>query len=750
MGDDQDLPIALRRTPRTRVGAAAGLSGASRLSATNTASEVNARTPKRQSKKRVRFSDPGPNVEHHDASSATGLTPMVQRTSLNVAPSPKRRRYSAPFSRSQQGGEDGLYGNGSSNEIRFFSLRQVLDDRVKRRIRRNGLSEEMNIISQEKRQRVQKQKVELQRLQHELEEKDREIDRLQNTTMAQDTDRVLELEQEIQLLREELSSRTSSNGDQTRNYDWTLAARDPFSDSYMDADDDHHDNHDRHDNHVDEAFGDATMADLICSTPSRNRASASFPTPPCTSPTIPSTPCSLRRSAPVTPQSHIGIQTVLPDPDKEALEAELGSLRLELAKLTKVLESHEAFKARISDKLNAAEIPTEPSKDVETHLDAVLQSLSDKTATLLDLNSSLSSLGFAGNNAGEIMASLAGAFRSARLELEYLTPGEITLPLSSRGAEVLDLVLVQLRSLARQVRENEEAIDEYHELELSLREQLNARVDAMDSMRERSRVELAGKDERIADLEVGMEHLKSAADGYRRDVAELESLVQSMEEGKVTEKRLTAEVAGAQAELADSKATIVKLEAKLASVHEQAENFRLQLAELQRRKAAEVKALNKYHGMALAVRDTRVADLRRALDEVNSSLHEANTTIQQLRVENIGLNQCLEEERNRAMQAVDTMKADLERMVKMSSEFLSTPLRSTTSSLGKTLRSSTKSVAERAAVSEYATTPDSGPLGSEACFPGELAKINRGTKRRKHDSGLGLLDEDEAGSVEQL
>ncbi|KAK6953698.1 hypothetical protein Daesc_006003 [Daldinia eschscholtzii] len=743
MGDDQDLPIALRRTPRVKVGAA-GLSSSSRLSATNTVSEVNARTPKRQSKKRVRFSDPGPNIEHPDAPSATGLTPMVRRTSLGVAPSPKRRRHSAPLSRLQSGGEDEPYSNDSGNEIRFFSLRQVLDDRVKRRIRRNGLSEEMHIISQEKRKRVQKQEAELQRLQHQLEEKDQEIDRLQNTTVAQDTDRILELEQEVQSLREELSSRTSSNGDQTRNYDWTLAARDPFSDSYMDHDDDRDDENDNDD----EAFGDTTMADLICSTPSKNRASASFPTPPCTSPTNPATPCSLRRSTPVTPRSHIGIQTVLPDPEKAALEVELESLRLELTKLAKVLESHEALKTRIANKLNATDACTEPSKDIETHLDAVLQSLSNRTAALLSLNSSLSSLGFAGNDAGEIVTSLTGAFRSARLELEYLTPGEITLPLSSRGAEVLDLVLVQLRNLARQVRENEDAIDEYHELEVSLRQQLNARVDAMDSMRERSRVDLAGKDERISDLEVSLERLKGAADGYRRDVAELESLVQSMEEeSKATEKRLTAEVAGAQAELADSKATIVKLEAKLASVREQAENFRLQLAEVQRRKAAEIKALNKYHGMTLAVRDERVTDLRRAVDEVNSSLHEAHTTIQQLRVENLGLNQCLDEERNRAVQAVDTMKAELERIVRMSSEFLAMPLRSSTSSSAKSWRSPAKSVAGRAAGGEDTATPDDGPPRSGACFSGELAKISRGTKRRKHDSGLGLLDEDEADSV---
>ncbi|KAI0548985.1 hypothetical protein F4679DRAFT_584968 [Xylaria curta] len=44
--------------------------------------------------------------------------------------------------------------------------------------------------------------------------------------------------------------------------------------------------------------------------------------------------------SPVTPRSHAEIQSSLPDPEKEALEAELASLRLELTKLTATLDNH--------------------------------------------------------------------------------------------------------------------------------------------------------------------------------------------------------------------------------------------------------------------------------------------------------------------------------------------------------------------------------------------------------------------------
>ncbi|KAI1412006.1 hypothetical protein F5Y13DRAFT_180368 [Hypoxylon sp. FL1857] len=705
----EDLPIALRRTPRRSIGGA-GSSNTSRLET----AAANSKTPsKPKSKKRVRFSDPGPEIDRHDVSSTTGLTPIVRRASLGIAPSPKRRRHSTPSRRRSNAEEEedelSCDNNGNSNEVRFLSLRQVLDDRVKRRIRRNGLSEEMNTITQEKRRRAQDHKAEIERLQNELAEKDQEIERLQNTTMAHDTDRILELEDEIETLRNELHNRSRQNADQT-NYDWTLAARDPFSDSYMDDDGD---------------FGDATMADLVCSTPSKTRASASFPTPPCTSPTMPSTPHSMRRGAPVTPQSHIGVQASLPDPEKEALEAELGSLRLELTKLTDVLETHEALKARIAGKLTAAHTPAEPeegSKDVEAHLDSVLQALSDRTAALLDLNSSLSALGFPGNDASEIVTSLTGAFRSARLELEYLTPGELTLPLSSRGAEVLDLVLVRLRDLARQVREDEDAIDEYHALELSLRQQLGARV--------------------------GVERLKGAAEGYRRDVSELEALVQRMDsESKTAAARLTAEIAGAQAELADSKASVSKLEAKLASVRDQAEEFKKQLADLHKRKSSEVRALNKYHGTALAVRDARVVELRRGMDDVRRSLHEADLTIQQLRVENLGLSRRADEEKRRAKEAVDSMKAELERVLRMSTEFLATPKKAERGVVKRGVRTR-KGEEEEEYEDEETTTPDGSPLRAGAYLSGALAKTGKAAKRRKYDSGLGLLDEDEDGSVE--
>lgn len=580
----------------------------------------------------------------------------------------------------------------------------------------------MNAIQSEQRQRATQDKAELERLRSEVAAKDDEIERLKDVTFLQDTSRIHDLEQQVEHLRSELGIRSSTLVDQSQ-YDWTMAARDPFSDSYMGDDGD--------------GFGDVTMGELLCSTPSRARAS--FPSPPCTSPTMPTSPCSIRRKSPSPTTSHasVSIQACLPDPEKEALEAELGSLRLELTKLTDALESHDTLKSRIAGKLAAAQtvLRSEYEPDLEAHLDTVLQSLSDRTAALQDLNASLGALGFRGSDAGEIVASLVSAFRTARLELEYLTPGEITLPLSSRGAEVLDLVLTRLRDLARKTREHEDAIDEYHELELSLRQQLGARVGAMDTLRRevaQGAAQLRDRDARIAELEVGVDRLRGAADGYRRDVGELEALVQ----------RLDAEADAARTAALDDMehrfqhqkaetagrhdAAVRALEARLAAVVNQAADLRAQLVEVQARRAAETASLNRAHGQGLALRDARVTELRGEIDGINEALRGAHETIRRLRVEKTGLAGGLESERRAGREALESVQAELERVLAAAK----TP--------EKALRRSSREKA--------ASTPDEKQQQQQirpgTFLSGGLARSGKDKRRRKYDSGLGLLEED--------
>ncbi|KAI1362185.1 hypothetical protein F5Y08DRAFT_283547 [Xylaria arbuscula] len=731
---DLDMPIALRRTPRNcTTGVMPSPNPSSQSSSNPRLRVVSAPLPtilktpsKPRQKKRVRFSDPGPEGSVTDDGDdallpATGLTPMVERSSLRCGePSPKRRRAST--------GDKEVTATPSKSKARAR--------------KRDGEAAAAAAAKVE---------AEVQRLRAELADRDAEIERLHNETLVQDTERILDLEQQVETLRSELAQQQLpalpvevDDGDfdmfdggndydlpSQTFYDWTLAPRDPFSDSVVDGD------------------SNFTPMDIICSTPSQRRKSApagpstSIPTPyitpPCTSPALPSTPCSARRTArsPATPHSHLAVQVSLPDPEKEALELELASLRRELTKLTETLDTHAALQTRLSDKLSTVSSPSGDGEsnppELEACLDTALKTLSERTAALTELNSSLSSLGFAGSTASDIVAEIAAGFREARLELEYLTPGESALPLKSHSAEVLELVLTRLRDLARKSHDDDETIDEYHAIELSLRQQLSARYDVMKKLREeqkKSAAVLRERDARIGEFEIGLERLKGAAEGYRRDIGELETLVQRMEgDALTTEAKLQADLVSAEMQVSERTAVIADLEVKLAATVQQAEELEAKIKDIQRRKDAEAKVRNKSYGAALALKDARMLELRREFYSVNDSLRNAHEIIIKLRMENAGLTRRAEEAeegRRLAREAVDTMKAELEKATAAAQPVVVPPPRRRT-------RSSSKGLAT--------PEPEAGSYLS-----GGLARSGSGKGRRggrKCDSGLGLLDEDE-------
>lgn len=688
----EDLPIALRRTRRSSAVSHSHPHEIQRPKSPTFA------TPSRGAKKRVRFSDPGFSSDHdaqlndEHVSASTGLTPHIRRTTLEPGSGTKRRRHSGPVTTQERPDAfDSTIDTRHSGEVTFLPLRQVLDGRVKRRIRRNGLSEEINIITAEKRRKAQQTSEEIAALRSEVAAKDAEIRRLSGATVIghegddETQESIDELKRQVSQLKRVLKSPDSSNETEdtidysTTRVDWAIRVQDPFSGDYsdmeLDVDDD------------DEEFGDRTIAELACSTPSRRSSSNvrnSFPTPPSTSPNLkPVTPS--RRPQPVTPTSQAAaVQTSFTAAEREELEDELASLQLEIAKLTGTLETYESMTSRLSEKLSpfapkdgsAAALIMDsrsPPVRVEAQLNNLLQALSDRTAALEGLDASLGELGFPGGDASEVVLSLSAAFRTARLELEYLTPGEIALPLTAAGAAVLDLLLARLRELAKRTLECEDAVDEYHVLEQSLRKQLSARAEAMDAAKaERDALagQAAGKDARIRELEVGVQRLKGAVKSYTRDVSELEVLVQRLEGDLDTANKDLRE---AREQNEEKDFDISMLEEKLGLALEQTSELKDQLEQLRARHKEDVFSMSQRHGVDLVMRDARVSELRAEVDRVNEALREAHETVQNLRVENGALGDRLDSEKAKAKAAIDTMRNELERVVRMGQDLMATP-----------------------------------------------------------------------------
>ncbi|KAM0391868.1 hypothetical protein HYE67_004878 [Fusarium culmorum] len=710
--EDLNLPIALRRSRRSSIKPEPSVIPSSPM-------PIPAKTPRTISRRKVRFSEPG---------LSSGLTPMVGRFSVAT---PKRRRHSSAPVATTPGTSRPTSALPESGDVTFLPLRQVLDGRVQRRIRRNGLSEEMNVIQQEKRRRSIETKEELEKLRDQLKARDREIYELQNATIVIDTNRIWDLEKQIEDLQEELTKRSGRSLSEKRGYNWTLSAREKFSPEYMDMDD--------------TAFGEETIAQLVCSTPSRARArpdaSTSFMdmTPPATSPTIPCTPMSWN---PISSTLSAGVQACFPDPQQQQLEEEVSSLQLEVTKLTNTLESYKSLSGRLSDKLTEF-MPAVESESTSSHhqleakIDAMLRTMSDRACALQQLTTNITKLGFHGSDASDMITSLSSGFRAARLELEYLTPGEITLPLSSHGAEVLDLMLTRLRDMAKRAKEDEGAIDEYHEIEQSLRKQLDARVTVMDGLKaEMSKAEklMSDKIARIRELEVANTRLKGAVDDYVRDISELENLVERMErEAHDAEDEYHVQLEVKRKVLSRKEDSIAELETRLSEALQRSADLQREVKEVQETKIRDVAALNKRHGAALAAGDASVVKYRGEIDRVNASLRAAHATICSLRVENGGLKSQVEEERMKAKTVIDSMKEELQRVVQMSQEFL-TP----------------KNKALKGVESE--SEPGSGSSSSSTVSAKRPAfvSVDGGARRssrkrlcRGRDSGMGLLDEDE-------
>lgn len=769
---DDDRPIALRKSRRSSVGM--GVQSRTNTQSANVLRKYGIHTPPatpKRAKKRVRFSDPGPVI----TSSSTGLTPFIRRTSLSSTPS-SRRRSSAPGGMRNVTDIDDTPISGT---LQFAPLRQVLDGRVKRRIKRNRLSEEVNIIEWDKRHAAREKRSEIERLRSQLAAKDMEVQSMRdeqdvtsqiegeaggsattNTTLSA---RVEEQEREIQALKAELQRKEAET---VEEQDWTMAARDPYN-----FDDD---NDDMMITNYDD-FSEA--GDDIMTTPTR--LNTSFPSPPSTNP---NTPCKSGSSM------GAGIQTSLPvsDAEKDSLRSQLQTLTEEITRLNAATAFTEDHHARLTAKLSDY-IPLDESHDhtsLDSALDTVLTQLAlsqtqaqEQTHAFSALSTEITNLGFSASSPDEVLYIIASQFRKARLDLEYLAPGE-----NVQGFEndkLLEMLVARVRYLSQRVVSLDANVDEYHEQEILLRQQLNARVSGMDDLKKELGLAASAAHElreEVQEKEIDNERLREALRGYREEVKSLEVLILRVDEdvrgreeesknkirsledqlrGETLSHDLTSAVndgnemvirelerqlnsalrsaAQVQAQLdamSTSRDEIMEVtdatidELRTASLKKDATITQLRSVALDREQA---------HGVALALSDGRVQELRCEIERVNEALKNAHTTIMGLRKDNGDLQAQLEHEKHRGQFVVQSM---LEQMMKTSEtalgyingeNYVAEPDKGADANIpGNSFGEGTATIVRKPGL-----------------FDGHLARRASGKqKRRRYDSGLGFLEEE--------
>lgn len=755
---EDDRPIAVRRKRRngSLLRGVLEINTQAAVTCRQTGVSTPPSTPKR-AHKRVRFSDPGPAIDGKFSSS--GLTPFMRRTSLNHVSSSKRR-HSMPGALMNRVDDHAPF----SGEVQFAPLRQVLEGRVKRRLKRHRLSEELNIIESEKRRELRARRSEIERLRNELAARDAEMQRMIDdqdiaTQLGEEsgsvisfegdlTTKVSELEQEISTLRRKLEQQEKDDDATISDSNWAGPDADDFNDDHDDF------------TMTFEDFPSAADDEMIASTPDLFKGS--FPSPPLT---MPNTPCKS------VSMSSAGVQVAVPDPKTEALNMQLKELQSQIRQLNAAAALNEDNQSRLADKLSEfiSDKGNHDHSTLDDAIDTVLTQLAlsqsqalENSARFSAIVSEITNLGFPSSlsDPEKIIATIAQQFRQARLDLEYLTPGEVVEGFENE--KLLDMLLGRIKTLLKRVTEQDTTIDEYHEQEVSLRKQLSARVDAFDDVQKELEAVTSAATalrEELREKEIGNERLSSALDGYRSEVSSLEKLIQTMEkESRRTAGLLQEEVKSVESKLQDevlahetTKAVndgkdilIPELERRLAAALAAGESLKAEMEGLScstsDRIAAQQATIDdlklksseqeKAHGAALALRDAQVSELKSEVERVGEALMTAQEVIQSLRRENKELKSQAEGEKLKGLEVVRAMRDQLSLVLQAGNGYL---------------QENSTEISQHYANSDDESWNEAGYSGTvvrKGHFMDAKLARKSGGKRRRYDSGLGFLEEE--------
>ena len=586
---------------------------------TRAAAAASSATPARtRASKKVRFSTSDlPAATNALPQDTTGLTPAVRKAGLST---PKRRT-STPARPS-------YIPSSPASEVdyvQFTPLRQALDERCKRRLRRNGLSEVVNEYQSEKRDNTH--------LRHEIRRKDQELKQLKDdleqarhqaltSEQASQTEdvqsRVDEVEAELSQLRRSFGveqSESEVNWDHVPRR--SSGPRSEGGDTIPIFEDD----------------ADPYQADSL---------------PP-------------------------------PVPAEDRVDATLMSLEVASARQAKqdMLRSFSRNSRSFdSADLNFADSPFRPreaasnidvtpgtsSHELQKQVRLAKSRAEDAELALTALEGEVRALGFthaADASASGSLTELADHFRSIRLDLERLMPGETTISFHNPALfpelvkkikqltehlSARDKELRTLRDQEKSLRGNfEHAILASGKAELKIKE-LEKSIDdgAEETLHVRMRSQQLEND--LKTSEADNKKLKSALEKYRDEQSRLEALISQIEEdhkmamAKVqtsarnwetmagdVEAKAAAETLGrrkAEESAVSRLAKIQDLEAALTKAKEYAEVTAEQLQSMQEKGTR--------HSQDVAERNTRIRNLSTALTSAEAEVSKLQVINQKL------------------------------------------------------------------------------------------------------------------------
>ena len=788
---DLDLPVALRR--RKRRCSTLAPSGDSQdtisvgaIEGNQTEAATVASTPSRtRRKKRVRFSAPGPSTataiatpSRRAASGTTGLTPFIGRTTLSS--SNASRRYSAPIGTPHPilitNAFDQIDYN-SIQTVQFTPLRQVLDERCKRRIRRNGLSEEMNEYEADRREKERPRKEievkneELRCMKEELE-KQKAVDNV--PVEAKKTQSIDEVEEELRVLRRSMEEHVADDNGVILVPD-SMQARDADDDMIQ----------------IFEDNDDAT--------------------------TEPFDSSSVYRSALINQVETRDATTSADLPDLRQ-DAELLTMALDLEKAKQ--EKREVFKewrkhfspskgiggSTTGSGLNfqdtpsrAASTATSFSRSLPSPPPNFLQQLSSKlkaTTTraedaelaLCALETELRTLGFVGKDGLDIVAEIKGKFRAARLELERVVPGETTFGFDG-NRNLLPELLKNMKQLLHQVRDREAELRTLNDQHRALKgnfdhacisiekaaKKIGDLEDTVDTNAEelldmRIRVQEVEREE--SEKEKTVQTLVQALEKYRADVARLEQLITTMEAEEPfkihsAQEQIQLSMTADTAEIRDKLSAeeqarqaaenmaaqrlhqIEQLQSAFEAATNHAKEMQLQVNKLQAQKEEEDFKVKRTLHEKGEQHQAQLGSLNAKISNLSTAVEEANADVAKLKAAKDRLEARLKAEIEQGQRAVEAMQHELIRSLAKVNESRKSYLR------GTKIRYANSEIEQEEMERESSPSSSSAPMTPVSLVRFADVEMERGKgkmkiRRRRYDSGVGMSSGTDEGLEEEI
>ncbi|KAL4918953.1 hypothetical protein BDW62DRAFT_210126 [Aspergillus aurantiobrunneus] len=704
--------------------------------------------------KRVRFSDPGPTTQNIPDYS-TGLTPALCRTSfeekeyaLQRTPSRPSRRHSTPLPRSRRTTDSPIPAPSTSPErvLQFTPLRQILDARSQRRIRRIGLSNEITNLEREKRAAAQYERS-LESLLRERDSLKRELevvkrDKTSPTSQSKNDDgewmvpqdRIEHLESGNDQLRAQLSFTVLEDNRQPT-----------LSESDMDTMDTImiHDSGFEGDTIFMSDSPDLRAADMNHSVPDD------------------------RLLGPEKSKVDSSVQTSR-DMDSEflALSRDLKAAEKEKRDLFEACRSRPNLLngTALQHLLQESSHPPDFLDDVIPSLMQTLACASDAIRTLSDIQNELSGLGLHGASALEGVQELRNRFRATRLELERLVPGETGNAGLNDGMSTLSALVKQVEVLIKdlgeeQVRhqgsaDREKALRGQFDTLLSRYETASKKIQDLEESIASSAGDMLHTRMRMQELEreaqqqvIGIDRLNTALNKYHDEVKSLENLVAKLEDEKAQRtKTHTRQVSVLEQKIADEEnarrtadTTITGMEEQIRELEEIIEQNKIRFCDL----TAKVETIEHEHSQAVERLEQNTAEHEQEIGLMNVRIAELNTALEAAKAEAEKLgrsNSGLEEQ----------LRLELETRDGLLDRWVTEQTRAYTA-MKDAVNSERRKAKVRAANWELKSDElqwDGMGLGNEPITPVSMTRfvdveVGRGKHRRRLDSGIGILTEDE-------